>query len=121
MGIDFAPALAGKTLTLTSGELDITKSVGIIGSSEAISGNNSRRVRVRQHAVPSLQTPKTPSFLLMVCATRGGTALISTETRLRLEPVGHLPEAITPSRTRSVRAPGEVFVCTSRPGRAPAD
>jgi hypothetical protein len=37
-----------------------------------------------------------------------------TETRLRLEPVGHLPEATTSSRTRSVRAPGGVFVCASR-------
>jgi len=49
------------------------------------------------------------------------TTLINTETRLRLEPVGHLPEAITPSRTRSVRSPGGVFVCASRPGRAPAE
>ena len=42
--INFAPALAGKTITLTSGELDITKSVNIVGSSETISGNNSFRV-----------------------------------------------------------------------------
>ena len=42
--IQFAPALAGQTITLTSGELDITKSLNIVGSAETISGNNSSRV-----------------------------------------------------------------------------
>ncbi len=45
--INFAPALAGQTITLTSGELKITKSVNIVGTStngETISGNNSSRV-----------------------------------------------------------------------------
>jgi hypothetical protein len=45
--INFAPALAGKTITLTTGELDITKSVNIMGpgaSNLSISGNNTSRV-----------------------------------------------------------------------------
>jgi hypothetical protein len=34
--IDFAPSLAGKTIKLTSGELDITKSLNIVGSFQTI-------------------------------------------------------------------------------------
>ena len=48
--IKFAPALSGKTITLTSGELDITNNVNIDGSfpsglpAVTISGNHSSRV-----------------------------------------------------------------------------
>jgi len=43
--ISFAAALAGQTITLTSGEqLDVTKSLTIVGSSETISGDNLSRV-----------------------------------------------------------------------------
>jgi len=55
--INFAPALDGQTITLTSGELKITKSVNIVGTSnqgETISGNNSSRVFEFAHGTSTI-------------------------------------------------------------------
>jgi hypothetical protein len=51
--VNFSPALAGKTITLTSGEIDIETNLSIIGPGPnqlTISGNNASRIFDVQHA-----------------------------------------------------------------------